>query len=156
MHDRSYEEDVNEFLKPAEVFSEWCKQVNLPPPNTMTVFDADYKFDLNDLMVSIPHSLFLDQSTFKFTFDEDLYLLELLEYIKSTYKQHYVAAQVQTTERIIQNGHGTGFCMGNIGKYVDRYGKKNGYVRRDLMKLLHYAVIQLYVHDKENLDEKVA
>jgi hypothetical protein len=32
-------------------------------------------------------------------------------------------------------------------KYAQRYGNKNGYNRADLMKVLHYAIIQLHVHD---------
>jgi hypothetical protein len=55
----------------------------------------------------------------------------------------------QATEFIIDGGHGEGFCMGNILKYAQRYGKKNGYNRADLMKVLHYALFALYVHDLE-------
>ena len=51
---------------------------------------------------------------------------------------------------IIDAGHGTGFCVGNIMKYAKRYGKKDGYNRKDLMKIIHYAMIQLYVHELEN------
>ena len=32
-------------------------------------------------------------------------------------------------------------------KYAQRYGKKNGYNRKDLMKIIHYAVIAMYNHD---------
>ena len=32
-------------------------------------------------------------------------------------------------------------------KYAQRYGKKDGYNRKDLLKVLHYALIELYVHD---------
>ena len=31
-----------------------------------------------------------------------------------------------------------------------RYGKKEGYNRKDLLKILHYAIIALHVHDEEN------
>ena len=33
--------------------------------------------------------------------------------------------------------------MGNILKYAQRYGKKQGRNRDDLMKVIHYAIIQL-------------
>ena len=33
--------------------------------------------------------------------------------------------------------------MGNIMKYTQRYGKKEGKNKADLMKVIHYAVIQL-------------
>ena len=41
----------------------------------------------------------------------------------------------KATEFIIDGGHGEGFCIGNIMKYAQRYGNKNGYNKEDLMKL---------------------
>ena len=73
------------------------------------------------------------------------------EYIDKTYGEHYSQNKYQATEFIIDSGHGTGFCMGNILKYAQRYGKKGSRedARKDLMKVLHYGMIALYVHDKE-------
>lgn len=90
----------------------------------------------------------------KFKFNEDKYLDEIFAYIKSTYGEHYSQNSFQSTEVIIDRGHGTGFCMGNIDKYSNRYGKKGTptEARKDIMKILHYAIIQLYVHDSENSD----
>ena len=44
------------------------------------------------------------------------------------------------------------FALGNVIKYAKRYGRKGNAkeARKDLMKILHYAVIQLYIHDEEN------
>ena len=42
-----------------------------------------------------------------------------------------------------------GFCLGNVLKYAQRYGKKNGLNKDDLMKIAHYAIMALYVHDLE-------
>jgi hypothetical protein len=47
----------------------------------------------------------------------------------------------------MDSGHGEGFCIGNIMKYVQRYGKKDGYNRKDLMKVLHYTIMALHNHD---------
>ena len=46
-------------------------------------------------------------------------------------------------------------CMGNILKYAQRYGKKDGKNRNDLMKVIHYGIIQLYQdhYIKENNNE---
>jgi hypothetical protein len=44
-----------------------------------------------------------------------------------------------------------GFCIGNVLKYAQRYGRKDGYNRKDLMKVLHYAMMALHLHDKEDL-----
>ena len=84
-----------------------------------------------------------------YKFDEIEYLIELEEYINTTYDEHYAKNKYQATDVIIDSGHGVGFCLGNIFKYAKRYGLKNGYARSDLLKILHYAIIALYVHDKE-------
>ena len=42
-----------------------------------------------------------------------------------------------------------GFCLGNVMKYAQRYGKKNGRNRADLMKIAHYAIMALHVHDQD-------
>ena len=77
-------------------------------------------------------------------------LTELHEYIDSTYDEHYSKNNFQATEFIIDGGHGEGFCIGNILKYAQRYGKKNGKDKKDLLKVLHYGIIALHVHDMEN------
>jgi hypothetical protein len=51
--------------------------------------------------------------------------------------------KIQSTEFIFDAGHGEGFCIGNIIKYAQRYGKKEGRNKEDLLKILHYAVILL-------------
>ena len=69
------------------------------------------------------------------------------EDIDSTYDEHYSTNQFQATEFIIDGGHGEGFCIGNIMKYAQRYGKKDGYNKRDLLKVIHYGIIALHNHD---------
>ena len=71
------------------------------------------------------------------------------EYIDSTYDEHYSTNQFQATEFIIDGGHGEGFCIGNIMKYAQRYGKKDGYNKRDLLKVIHYGIIALYINEIE-------
>lgn len=85
-----------------------------------------------------------------YKFNEDKSVKELKKYIDKTYSQHYSKSKFQATEFIIDGGHGEGFCIGNILKYAQRYGKKEGHNKADLMKVLHYAIIALYVHDKEH------
>jgi len=76
---------------------------------------------------------------------------EISDYIVNTYSQHYSQNKFQATEFIIDSGHGTGFCMGNVMKYTQRYGKKGdrNEWRKDLIKVIHYAMMQLHVHDNE-------
>ena len=82
-----------------------------------------------------------------YKFNEAELIKELQQYVDSTYDQHYSKNKFQATEFIIDAGHGEGFCIGNIMKYAQRYGKKDGYNRKDLLKVLHYALIALSVHD---------
>ena len=82
-----------------------------------------------------------------YVFDEDKYLQEIKNTIDSTYNAHYAQNKVQSTEFINDAGHGEGFCIGNIIKYAQRYGKKGGYNRDDLKKIIDYAIIMLHLHD---------
>lgn len=91
-------------------------------------------------------------SKINYKFNENKYIQEIKEYIDSTYSQHYSTNKFQSTEVIIDRGHGTGFCMGNVDKYSNRYGKKGTKedARKDLLKVIHYALLQLYVHDTQD------
>ena len=72
---------------------------------------------------------------------------------RSTYSQHYSKNKIQTTEFVFDAGHGEGFCMGNIIKYAQRYGKKDGFNRADIFKILHYALMALHQHDLNNKEK---
>ena len=84
-----------------------------------------------------------------YKYDEGKFIAELSAYVDSTYTEHYAQGKLQATEFIIDSGYGDGHCLGNIMKYARRYGKKSGYNKKDLMKILHYALIQLHVHEFE-------
>ena len=90
----------------------------------------------------------------EYKYNEGAALMELEEYIDSTYDEHYSKNKYQATEFIIDGGHGEGFCIGNIMKYAQRYGKKNGNDRSDLLKVLHYGIIALHVNDMENSENE--
>lgn len=83
-----------------------------------------------------------------FKFNEEALIEELLTYVSKTYDGHYSKNKFQSTEFIVDCDHGMGFALGNVLKYAQRYGKKDGYNRADLLKILHYALIALDVHDK--------
>ena len=80
-----------------------------------------------------------------YKFNEDKFLEDVKAYIDETYTSHYAKSERQATENIVDQGHGTGFCMGNILKYAQRYGKKDGYNKKDLLKIVHYAIIQMSI-----------
>lgn len=89
-----------------------------------------------------------------YKYNEDTLLNEVAAYIDTTYKSHYVGEDnVQSLDLILATGHATGFNVGNILKYGSRYGKKRGYNRDDLLKVIHYAIIELYNHSKVHAEE---
>ena len=92
------------------------------------------------------------KNTYKY--NEDKFLEELKSYVDKTYNQHYSKNKFQATEFIIDGGHGEGFCIGNIMKYAQRYGKKNGKDKSDLLKVIHYGIIALYINEMENLNNE--
>ena len=85
-----------------------------------------------------------------YKFKEDVVFKKLQMYVDKTYEQHYGSGKIQSTEFIFDSGHGEGFCIGNIIKYAQRYGKK--FDRKDdidLYKVIHYALILLGEREKE-------
>ena len=86
-----------------------------------------------------------------YKFKEKIILDDVKKYIDETYRSHYSTTQKQATEIIIDQGHAEGFWMGNILKYAQRYGKKEGKNKKDLMKVIHYAIIQL---SQDHYEEK--
>ena len=85
-------------------------------------------------------------------FNEEKLLEEIKEYIESTYTQHYSANDDEAPQTMELMGkiplrllH---FSTMSSLKYIDRYGLKDGYNRKDLLKAIHFAIISLYVHDK--------
>ena len=82
-----------------------------------------------------------------YKYSEEKILDEPKEYIDGTYNAHYSHNKFQATEFIMDSGHGEGFCIGNILKYSQRYGKKDGKNRKDLLKVIHYGIMALHNHD---------
>ena len=81
-----------------------------------------------------------------YKFKEDQIWGEVKTYIDSTYFGHYAKGsnKVQTTELIAADPmRGLHFCLGNIMKYADRTGYKEGLNRKDLLKVAHYTVMAL-------------
>ena len=85
----------------------------------------------------------------KYKFKEDEIIRNIRTYVDRTYEQHYSNGKYQATDMILAAGHGEGFCIGNIMKYAMRYGKKHGNNPNDLLKIIHYAIISLYLNTKE-------
>jgi|TARA_B100000073_G_scaffold270967_1_gene230663 hypothetical protein len=85
-----------------------------------------------------------------YKFNEDKILNTIKSHIDNTYSEHYAYGKYQATDMILDAGHGEGFCVGNIMKYAMRYGKKYGKNEKDLLKIIHYAIIALYLNEDKN------
>jgi len=92
------------------------------------------------------------KESIKYKFNEGRLIGEFADYIDSTYDAHYCTSGIQSSEVIIDRGRGMGFFLGNVDKYSSRYGNKGEVSdhRKDLMKVLHYALLALHTHDIEN------
>jgi len=84
----------------------------------------------------------------QYCYNEEQILNELKTYVDKTYEAHYSQNKFQASEFIMDSGHGEGFCIGNVMKYAQRYGKKQGRNRNDLFKIVHYGIMAIYNHDK--------
>jgi hypothetical protein len=126
-------------------------------------YDSANKFrnqNMNSVTVSKTVKSTIDSklgssSNIEYKFSEDRLIPEIIEYVNKTYNQHYAQNKYQATEFIIDCGHGIGFAIGDILKYAQRYGHKGtpDDWRKDLMKIIHYAIIALHVHDKNHSEE---
>ena len=105
---------------------------------------------------SVTFNLTMDEKNkqSKYKYSEDAILKELTDYIAGTYNQHYSAGddKIQTLDLIEACGDGESFCRSNILKYASRYDKK-GTARRDILKILHYAVLLMHFNDKNAQSE---
>ena len=116
--------------------------------------EHDFHPDYTELPDAIPElntlNIEMNSNTpSRFKYSEESIIKELSDYISGTYNQHYSAGddKIQTLDLIEACGDGESFCRSNILKYASRYDKK-GTARRDIMKILHYAVLLMHFNDK--------
>ena len=87
-------------------------------------------------------------------YNEDKIIKEITEYVEHTYAEHYSEGDRQTLDFIDACGDAIAFCRSNILKYASRYDKK-GTPRKDILKIIHYAMLLLHFNDKEKTNAKV-
>ena len=84
-----------------------------------------------------------------FKYHEEEILKDIEEYVSRTYQGHYTGnshefRNVQTLDLMAAKELASGFCQANILKYGSRYGNKDGRNKKDLMKVIHYAMLLLH------------
>ena len=91
----------------------------------------------------------LKMSAHYFKYHEEEILKDIQEYVSSTYQGHYTGTKhefrkVQTIDLMAARDIAPHFCQANILKYGSRYGSKNGKDKKDLLKVIHYAMLLLH------------
>ena len=82
-------------------------------------------------------------------YNEDKILKDVEDYVTSTYGSHYCGhnqdyKKTQTIDLMAAKDLAVPFCQANILKYGSRYGDKDGRNKRDLLKVIHYAMLLLH------------
>ena len=82
-------------------------------------------------------------------YHEEEILKDVEEYVSRTYNGHYTGTKheyrnVQTIDLMASRDLASDFCQANILKYGSRYGIKDGRNKKDLMKVIHYAMLLLH------------
>ena len=90
-----------------------------------------------------------EKRDYRYKYHEKEIFEDLENYISSTYNGHYTGTSheyrnVQTLDLMAAQDIASGFCQANILKYGSRYGSKDGKNKRDLMKVIHYAMLLLH------------
>ena len=125
-------------------------------PNAWSLLYDELNMDDNSFTIdtTLDNIMINNSPATPWKYNEEAIVKELLEYIRGTYNQHYSAGdqQIQTLDLIEACGDGEAFCRSNILKYASRYDKK-GTARRDIMKIMHYAVLLMNFNDKNAVRE---
>lgn len=120
----------------------------------------EYPYSMNEFRFTMnEHSGYLDLTktpvnmsetkNHLWKYNEDKILKDVEEYVTSTYHGHYCGdedgyADIQTIDLMAAKKLAASFCQANILKYGSRYGDKDGRNKRDLMKVIHYAMLLLH------------
>ena len=113
--------------------------------------DMDYtKLEGYDLQIDVPDlPRSPDNNNGRWKYDEDVILKDIHEYVSGTYRSHYTGKNsgfkdIQTIDLMAAKGLASAFCQSNIIKYGTRYGDKDGQNKKDLLKVIHYAMLLLH------------
>ena len=88
----------------------------------------------------------------RYKYHEAEIIKDIEEYVSGTYNGHYTGdtheyRNVQTIDLMAARSLASSFCQSNILKYGSRYGSKDGRNKKDLMKVIHYAMLLLHFDD---------
>ena len=130
---------------------------------SMSIGDADVSLNYDELNLNIhansPYNSGYEQEFYKEElknmsdarnkYHEKEILKDVEDYVSRTYNGHYTGTKheyrnVQTIDLMASRDLASDFCQANILKYGSRYGSKDGKNKKDLMKVIHYAMLLLH------------
>jgi len=128
-----------------------CEEDGLDYENDYMSSSTDYMSDIDDMYSHhLNKELGIEPMTpHFFKYHEEEILKDIEEYVSSTYQGHYTGSKhefrkVQTIDLMAARDIASNFCQANILKYGSRYGSKDGRNQKDLMKVIHYAMLLLH------------
>ena len=130
---------------------EWTPGSPWPPRDPDDDGGLDYEIDsMSDIDDMYSH-YFTEEKPMAhyFKYHEEEILKDIQEYVSGTYQGHYTGKSheyrnVQTIDLMASKELAAAFCQANILKYGSRYGNKDGKNKKDLMKVIHYAMLLLH------------
>ena len=134
---------------------EWTPGSPWPPELSDDLdYEIDYYNDSADYMANIDDMYSHHFTTEKpmahyFKYHEEEIIKDIEEYVSGTYQGHYTGKShefrnVQTIDLMASKELASSFCQANILKYGSRYGNKDGRNKKDLLKVIHYAMLLLH------------
>ena len=130
---------------------------------SMSIGDADVSLNYDELNLNIhansPYNSGYEQEFYKEElknmsdarnkYHEKEILKDVEDYVSGTYNGHYTGTKheyrnVQTIDLMASRDLASAFCQSNILKYGSRYGSKDGRNKKDLLKVIHYAMLLLH------------
>jgi hypothetical protein len=91
----------------------------------------------------------------KYKYKEDQIIADFHAYIDKTYGQHYMTEEqnIECFDVWLALGESMPTFRNTAIKYLWRYGKKHGSNKDDLLKVLHYVIMMLYVDHYKEVNE---
>ena len=130
------------------------EEVKLSPLFIMDehLYGTEYVFSVNSndkIEIEKKPVSMTEKTNHLWKYNEDKILKDVEDYVTSTYGSHYCGhnedyKDIQTIDLMAAKDLAVGFCQSNILKYSSRYGDKDGRNKRDLMKVIHYAMLLLH------------
>ena len=120
---------------------------------------ASDDYDYSDCLLSSSwwdgkDDFFVVDGGMEWNYSEGATLALLEDYLRGTYGAHYAneGSKIQTLDFIESIGDAEAFCRSNAIKYLSRFGKKDGKNPKDLLKVMHYAILLYHfsgMHDNK-------